>query len=285
MSVAKLNKSRLTLIRGNGKQAINRKRNKPARQSSEVLMSLFKRMCVSSMCIVLLAVVGLGCFAGYRWVTNHSYFALKDISVTGNNRLSYGEILDIAGINLNRNSLSVNISDVERKLSDNPWIESAAIKRELPRKLYVHIKERAPEFMVKQGEKLWYCDAEGELISPVEPGKFSSLPFLDIDSDAMDKTGILKNIMSMANRRVLPFDPGQIAWIKLKGGNRMEIFMDRLGLTIELGLKDWQEQLSHLNTVWTDLQRRGEFRDVAAISAGEGRVWVEKKTSGGDNPL
>ncbi|WP_027180334.1 cell division protein FtsQ/DivIB [Maridesulfovibrio bastinii] len=281
MSVAKLNNSRLTLVRGNGKKASNRRRKKPDRQSSEVFISLFKKICVSGMCLLLLAFVGVGCLAGYRWVTSHSYFALKDISVTGNNRLSYGEILDIAGIGLNRNSLSVNIGEVERKLSESPWIESAAIKRELPRKLYVHIKERTPEFMVRQGQNLWYCDAEGELISPVEPGKFSSLPYLDIDSEAMEQTDILKDFMTRLDRRTLPFDPGQIAWIKLRGGNRMEFFIDRLGLTVELGLKNWQKQLSHLNVVWRDLQKRGEFRNIAAISAGEGRVWVEKKTSGG----
>lgn len=285
MSVAKLNNSRLTLVRGNGKKGTNRKRKKPQRESSEVLVSLFKKACVSALCIIVLSVVGVGCLAGYRWVTSHSYFALKDISVTGNNRLSYGEILDIAGISLNRNSLSVNIGEVERKLSESPWIRSAAIKRELPRKLYVHIQERTPEFMVRQGEQLWYCDADGELIAPVEPGKFTSLPYLDIESDAIDKTGILKEFMSRVDRRTLPFDPGQIAWVRLMGGNRMVFFMDRLGLTVELGLVDWQKQLSHLNTVWRDLQRRGEFRDVAEISAGEGRVWVEKKTSGGNNPL
>ncbi len=282
MSVAKLNKSRLTLTRSNGKKASNRKRRKTTAPASDVILALVKRLCLSGVFIVLLAVVGLGCLAGYRWVTNHSYFALKDINLTGNNRLSYGEILDIADIGLNRNSLSVNIGDVERKLSDSRWVKSAAVKRELPRKIYVHVQEKTPEFMVRQGEKLWYCDAAGELIAPVEPGKFTSLPFLEVDSEAMNKTEILKGFMSIANRRALPFDPGQIAWIKLRGGNRMEIFMDHLGLTVRLGLKDWQKQLSHLNTVWTDLQRRGEFRDVAAISAGEGRVWVEKKTSGGN---
>ncbi|SDK31778.1 cell division protein FtsQ [Maridesulfovibrio ferrireducens] len=283
MSVARLNKSRLNLNNTDRKtraRNVNKMRREPSRPLSDVLTTLFRKTCISSVCLLMLAIVGLGCLAGYRWLTAHPYFALQDIKVTGNHRLSYGEILGISEVGLNKNSLAVNIGDVEGRLSQNHWIKSAAVKRELPGNLSIHVREKTPQFMVRQSDKLFYCDSSGELIAPVAPGKFTSLPFLNIESDAMGKAEILPEFMAVLSRRELPFDPGQIAWINIKGGDRMEIFMDNLGLTIRLGLDNWQEHLSDLNIVWHDLKNRGEFRNVATISAGNGRVWVEKRTSG-----
>ncbi|WP_031480779.1 cell division protein FtsQ/DivIB [Maridesulfovibrio frigidus] len=283
MSVVKLSKSRLNLNHVDRKKRgrnVNKMRNNPSRPLSEVLSGMFRTTCISSVCLLMLAVLGLGCLAGYRWLTAHPYFALQDIKVTGNHRLTYGEILGISDVGLNKNSLAVNIGDVESRLSANNWIKSAAVKRELPGSLFIHVREKSPQFMVRQSDKLFYCDSSGELIAPVAPGKFASLPFLNIESDAMEKAEILPKFMAVLSRRELPFDPGQIAWIDIKGGNRMEIFMDNLGLTVRLELNNWQEQLSHLNTVWNDLKHRGEFRNVATISVGKGRVWVEKKTPG-----
>ncbi|NDV21139.1 FtsQ-type POTRA domain-containing protein [Desulfovibrio sp. JC022] len=283
MSVAGLNKSRLNLAKS-GKKRTGRNKAKKRKDSSQsfsqTLGMLLRKLCISGACLLVLAIVGIGCLAGYRWATALPYFALQDIKVSGNHRLSYGEILSIAEVSLNKNSLAVNISEVENKLSDNQWVKSAAVRRQLPGKMQIQVREKKPRFMVRHNDALYYCDSNGELIAPVAPGKFSSLPFLNIESEAMDKAAILPEFMNMLSKRELPFDPGQIAWIDIKGGNRMEIFMDRLGLTVLLGLDNWQEQLSHLNTVWNDLKNRGEFRNVAVISTGKNRVWVEKRSSG-----
>ncbi|WP_320170922.1 FtsQ-type POTRA domain-containing protein [Maridesulfovibrio sp.] len=287
MSVAGIKKTRLTLSKtGKARKAKNKaKKSRSASFSAaDIMLTVMRKVCISGACLLVLAVVGLGCLAGYRWMTTHPYFSLQDIKVSGNHRLTYGEILSIADVNLNRNSLDVNIGEVENRLSGNLWIDSATVKRQLPGKLHIIVHEKVPSFMVRQDDKLYYCDSRGGLIAPVAPGKFTSLPYLNIDSDAMDKAAILPEFMGRLGRRELPFDAGQIAWIDIKGGNRMEIFMDSLNLKVLLGLDNWQEQLSHLNTVWNDLKNRGEFRDVAAISTGNGRVWVEKRTPGNGSP-
>ncbi|WP_027723191.1 cell division protein FtsQ/DivIB [Maridesulfovibrio zosterae] len=286
MSVADLNKSRLNLNK-TGKKRKSRNtsiKRKGSSSISSMMYVLARKTCISGIFLLLLMLIGVGCLAGYRWLTTYPYFALQDIKVTGNHRLTYGEILSIADVGLNKNSLAVNIADVESKLSDNLWIKSAAVKRELPGKLQIHVREKDPHFMVRQNDKLYYCDSNGELIAPVVPGKFTSLPFLNIAAEAMDKAAILPEFMEILNRRELPFDSGQIAWIDIKGGNRMIIFMDSLGLKVRLSLDNWQEQLSHLNIVWNDLKNRGEFRNVAAISTDKGRVWVEKRSSGSGSP-
>ena len=287
MGVASTNKPRLTLVKS-GKKRISpnktKKRNTSSFSAADMFLTLMRKVCISGACLLLLAVLGIGCLAGYRWMTSHPYFSLQDIKVSGNHRLTYGEVLSLAGVNLNKNSLAVNIGEVENRLSENQWIDSATVKRQLPGKLHILVREKVPDFMVRQGDKLFYCDSRGGLIAPVAPGKFTSLPFLNIDSDAMDKASILPVFMSKLSRRELPFDAGQIAWIDIKGGNRMEIFMDSPDLKVLLGLDNWQEQLSHLNTVWNDLKNRGEFRDVAAITTGNGRVWVEKRTPGNGSP-
>ncbi|MFP5239778.1 MAG: cell division protein FtsQ, partial [Acidobacteriota bacterium] len=51
--------------------------------------------------------------------------------------------------------------------------------------------------------------------------------------------------------------------------------MDR-NVLLCVGVDDWQNNLTHLGLVWSNLQKRGELDQAAIISAQNHKVWVEK---------
>ena len=87
----------------------------------------------------------------------------------------------------------------------------------------------------------------------------------------------------MAEHRV-PFELGQIAWLRLSWGRGLEIQLMDSGILLCLGSREWERNLSRMNQVWSDLRRRGELDKIALITAEGDKVWVEKRGVSGETP-
>jgi len=148
----------------------------------------------STSAMVLLALAGGGLLAGlalgslhlYRYATSNPIFATKTVNIAGNVRLQRDEVLELSGVHLGENSLAVSIAGMEKAISLNPWIEEVAVKRVLPDRFDIRLRERSPWFWVQNGDLLFYADEQGRPIAPVESSNFLSLPTLDIQAGAED---------------------------------------------------------------------------------------------------
>lgn len=225
--------------------------------------------------VLVLGVLGTGLIYSYRLVTTTSVLGLTEIDVAGNQRLAYGQVLEIAGLRLGQNSLGVNVSRVEAALSQNPWVEFVTVRRELPDKLFITIKERQPSFWVRQDGQLYFADAKGDIITQLSPGDSASLPLLDVAPELGDQQDNVQAMVERMNKQELPFALGQIAWIRISESGQIEMYLDALRLRLRAELSDWQNEFNRIETVWHDLKLRGETGQVAGIVASDGKVWVE----------
>lgn len=82
--------------------------------------------------------------AGAWWVTNSPLFDMRSLSVSGNARVSRGEIQRLSGLDAGTNVLWLSPRSVEQRLLVNPWIEEAHVSRSLPGHVSVLVKERSP---------------------------------------------------------------------------------------------------------------------------------------------
>lgn len=247
--------------------------------SAAAVGALLRGLLVLGLLLGVLASLGVGLLYGYRFLTTCPYFALHDIQVTGNSRLGYGQILDLAGVELNRNALEINVAEIERTLSQNPWVAQASVRRELPDRLFIRIRERQPMFWVQNEGKLSYTDASGALITAVEPGQFLSLPLLQIDPETLGVQKCLASLTALLGSHDLPFGLGQIAWIRLGPAGEVEMYLDAEGFSVSFSLADWRTDLTRIAAIWQELKTRGELPQVRSIAAAEGLICVEKKTS------
>jgi cell division protein FtsQ len=229
---------------------------------------------------VLLGLFGTGLIYGYRLITTTPALGLTEISVAGNQRLAYGQVLEIAGLRLGQNSLGVNVTRVEAALSQNPWVEFVTVRRELPDKLFITLVERQPCFWVRQEGQLYFADAEGKIITQLSPGDSGSLPMLEVAQEMGDRSADLAAMVARMDKASLPFALGQMAWIKLTESGQVEMYLDALRIRVRADLSDWQTHFSRIETVWRDLKLRGETPYVSAIEASGGKVWVERRKAG-----
>ncbi len=94
---------------------------------------------------LFLAVFSLGAIFVYDFVTQSPLFMIRQIKVSGNDRVTQEEILEICGLNKTENILRINISAIEKRLCNHPWIESASLQREMvSRGLLVSVTEQKP---------------------------------------------------------------------------------------------------------------------------------------------
>jgi len=227
--------------------------------------------------VMVLGVLGTGLIYSYRLITTTPALGLTGISVSGNQRLAYGQVLEIGGLRLGQNSLGVNVTRVEAALAQNPWVEFVTVRRELPDKLFITMVERQPSFWVRQDGQLYFADAEGKIITQLSPGDSASLPLLEVSPELGDQQALVAAMVARMNRQDLPFALGQMAWVKFTGSGQVELYLDGLRLRVRAELADWETHFSRIEQVWRDLKLRGETAQVAAIEASGGKIWVEKR--------
>ncbi|WP_457570452.1 cell division protein FtsQ/DivIB [Desulfovulcanus sp.] len=224
-----------------------------------------------------IAGISLGLIYGYRLVTGSEYFALKQVEINGNKRLTYGEITSSLGLNLGQNILDINIAELQLKLSKNPWVKEVFVRRELPDKIRIAIVERQACFWVKYGHKLFYADQMGKRIAEVLPNRFISLPLLYVDAGCRycaQHKQLLPTIVSLLDKKMFPFSWQDLGGIHLSRLNRIEFFLENPRLKLSLDMDGILENVHKLNLVWKDLRHRGELNNVDEIRVLKGHVWV-----------
>ncbi|TVM19781.1 cell division protein FtsQ [Oceanidesulfovibrio indonesiensis] len=250
-----------------------------------VAPTFFKTVAVSGTFVLAVAfflAISLGLLAGYRYMTQHEYFALKKLEVSGNKRLANVEVLSAAGVSLGQNTLELNMRDVEAGLLANPWVERALVKRVLPSTFRVTVFERTPRYWRRKGEQLYYTDAQGRTIAPVTAHQFASMPLLagedgdGVESALFERLPELEAILSKGS---LPFSVEQASWIRTNQAGEIELHFQEAGITLGLGAQDLDGNIRRLSLVYQDLTRRGELERVKALRAHGRRVWVQTQGS------
>ena len=132
----------------------------------------------------ILAVVGaLAVFAAYRaveLVISAEALTVTRITVSGNERLSRGEVLSLLDGLAGRNMLVVSLDEWRQKVLTSPWVEDAALRRVLPGTVDVVIAEREPMGIGRIGSGLYLLDQHGGIIDEFGPNHAEfDLPLID----------------------------------------------------------------------------------------------------------
>ena len=126
--------------------------------------------------LALLALFFAGVFKGSLWLYSEAltspFFTTRHIDVSGNTRMTKAMVEELGGIREGENTFAVTISEVERSLLSTPWVEDVSVKRLLPDRFVIKVKERMPSFWVRREGRLYYANERGELIAPVEGDNF-----------------------------------------------------------------------------------------------------------------
>lgn len=91
-------------------------------------------------------------------------FNIKQITVTGNNKITNDEIISLSQINIQENTYKTNMKKAKTKILENPYIKSVEIKRKLPSNVEIIVEERKTTFMIEYGNSYVYINNQGYIL-------------------------------------------------------------------------------------------------------------------------
>ncbi|MCB2148554.1 MAG: FtsQ-type POTRA domain-containing protein [Deltaproteobacteria bacterium] len=113
----------------------------------------------------------------YDYFTQTRHFQARRIVVTGQQRLSRQQVLEIAGVGMQTNILSVNLAMTRQRLLANAWIADATVSREIPSGLHMHIREEVPLALLEMGsDEGFLINVDGEVFDRWDGSDGDALP-------------------------------------------------------------------------------------------------------------
>ena len=195
------------------------------------------------------------------------YFAVQQIDIKGNKRLSTNHVMALSGVNIGDNILCIRLGSVYEKLYQSKWIKRVAVRKTLPDTIHIDIEELQASFWIQHDNTLYYADALGLPITPVDKTFFVSLPVLEIEKGAEDFVIHLPAIMQELHKTTYPLDLKSISWIKLLSTATVQFFIESSNLTVTIAIEGWRENIKRAQLVIHDLARRSQLTNVRKIYA------------------
>ena len=129
---------------------------------------------------VVTAFVAYACYRGVDVLLATDALTVTRITVSGNTKLSRGEVVALLDGMRGRNMVFLNLEDWRRKLTGSPWVADAALRRVLPGTVDVFISERLPMGIARIADALYLIDERGAIIDEFGPNYADfDLPIID----------------------------------------------------------------------------------------------------------
>lgn len=164
-------------VRAPAEKNFRRAKVRPGRQKRSPWMPMALRTVRS---VALVALVGYAGFRATALVLHASTLQVTRISVSGNVRLSSGEVQAIVTGLRGSNILTVDLAKYRARLLDAPWVAEVAMRRILPSTVQIFLSERRPMGVCRIGPDLYLVDPHGMIIDRFGPqyAEFD-LPIID----------------------------------------------------------------------------------------------------------
>ena len=140
-------------------QKIREEQNKNKRQQKR--KKLIKRIIKWTSLIVII-------IAGIIFTLTSPIFNIKNIEVEDNVALSEEKIISLSRLKKDENIFRFLISDIEKYLKEEPYVESATIERKLPDTVLIKVKERNRDFCFKFLNEYAYINNQGYILEIAE---------------------------------------------------------------------------------------------------------------------
>lgn len=105
------------------------------------------------------------------------YFAIKEIKIAGNIRVSNAEVSELAGVNIGDNLFKISVNDIQKGIRLNPWVAEVKAARSFPNRLIIEIKERKPVAFINLDD-LYFVDETGTIFKKTSVEDEIDLPVI-----------------------------------------------------------------------------------------------------------
>lgn len=185
-----------------------------------------------------------------RYAAQHPYFAVEDIQVSSDGRFSVEQVRRWSGVKLGMSLWEVHPQQVEARLRAQPWVRTAAVRREFPHRVLIAVQTRRPIAIILR-RPFTYVDDTGGYFVPQEGTGEVDLPYVSgleqIPLDTPEARAVLRDVVHVLSLARLWREPlSEIHWDAHQG---YTVFLAERQVTICLGEQPAPEQFARVRTV------------------------------------
>lgn len=114
--------------------------------------------------IIKLITLFLLIIGGFVFALVSPIFNIKEIQVSNNNQIATETIISLSQLQLEQNLFRFNKNKIEKEIKTNPYIESVTIKRKIPSKIEISVKERNRNYNVEFLNGYAYINNQGYIL-------------------------------------------------------------------------------------------------------------------------
>ena len=223
------------------------------------------------------------CYRAFAFVMSADALTVTRITVSGNTRLSRGEVLSLLEGLAGRNMLLVNLDEWRQKVLTSPWVEDAAVRRVLPGTVEVVIAERRPMGIGRMSGELFLLDQQGGIIDEFGPSHAEfDLPLIDglatptrtpADAPIVDegRAALAARVLSSLQGR--PDLAGRVSQIDVSDVRDAVVILKNDTALIRVGDEQFAERLQSYLDLVSALREKVPQIDYVDLRFGE-RVYV-----------
>ncbi len=238
-----------------------------------------------------LAVMCLGgiLFFIYKGLGQSVFFQITAIHIQGCRSTTKDKVLDLSGIDIYSNLLTLDKKKVKENIEAHDWIEHAEIKKDWPSQLEITVRERIPVALAAINGEMFYLDRKGVAFVRIQPPDDMDYPVISgLSEDALavnENRALLQDALSFLRlaakgESILPKQ--NISEIHLTEDGEIILFLVSRPFPIYLGRGNISRKYYRLAKVLYWLYKKKEFDETAYIRMHymEDKVLIGKAESG-----
>lgn len=192
-------------------------------------------------------------------------FLLKEIRITGNNKISKEEIIKFTELKGGERLYKISLSTIRKKLLKHPRIEEVLVIRHLPGLLEIRVKEKEPLAILIRDNKGFLISKKGDIISGILPEDYLFYPVVEIKNEEFKESFL--NFLSWlkSNKSYLPVYES-FSKIILEEDSITFITKNQVKIYFPLVMeKDWQFLYKNLDRIITYFYEKNLMDKVEVI--------------------
>jgi cell division septal protein FtsQ len=231
--------------------------------------------------VTVLALALYGGWRGTALVLGAPALQVSRISVRGHERLSSGEVLALVEGLRGRNILTVDLVELQRRLLASSWVEEAHVRRVLPSRVDIRLRERRPIGIGRLASALYLVDASGVVIDEYGPNYVElDLPIIDglaaspADGDgAVDaaRAGLAARVIDGLRSR--PDLAERVSQIDVSDAHDAVVILDQDTVMLRLGEEAFADRIQEYLDIAPALRERVAEMDYVDLRF-DGRLYV-----------
>lgn len=203
-----------------------------------------------------------GAYAAWPLVTravyDHPYFALREVTVRGHQRVSEDRIRKLAGIAPGMSVWSVDAEAAEDRLRAEPWLRSVVVRRDLPHRVVIQVREHRPVAILAPEDRkgaLYYVAGHGSIFAAVSPKDRADFPCLsglraaELEAGHPFGARAVRRALTLLRATTRPPSLGVISEIVVDRNRGLTLLPVRPAVPIEVGWNGFSTKLARLAPV------------------------------------